>query len=259
MKDINSLNIKKAKEVLKSLSNDDLIHIANSDYKKGIVEASKKLLKNREKEQLEYERVKVLYDFQEKIAGKPGTTFVGVDEVGRGPLAGPLTVAAVSLNEIILGLNDSKKLSAKKREELALEIKAKADAYSIFSVPPVYIDKYGMTTCLRRAFTRVVEDIETKMRVDVILLDGNPMHIDSREVNVIKGDAKCASISAASIIAKVHRDNYMVSISEKYKNYQFDKNKGYGTKDHIEAIKQFGLTNVHRKSFCTSFMQETLF
>ena len=91
------------------------------------------------------------------------------------------------------------------------------------------------------------------------MLDGNPLSFDPREVNVVKGDAKCASISAASIVAKVERDAYMVSISEQYSNYNFAKNKGYGTKEHIDAIKKFGLTDVHRKSFCGSFMQMSLF
>lgn len=117
-----------------------------------------------------------------------------------------------------------------------------------------------MTECLKRAFKNIVEQVEKDgIKVDVILLDGNPLSFDRREVNVIKGDAKCASISAASIIAKVERDSYMESISDKYPEYNFAQNKGYGTAQHIESIKRFGLSAVHRKSFCTSFMQMSLF
>lgn len=117
-----------------------------------------------------------------------------------------------------------------------------------------------MTQCLKRAFSNVVKQIETEgIKIDLILLDGNPLSFDKREVNVIKGDSKCASISAASIIAKVERDNYMESISEKYPEYNFAQNKGYGTAAHIEAIKIHGLSDLHRRSFCNSFMQMSLF
>lgn len=117
-----------------------------------------------------------------------------------------------------------------------------------------------MTECLKRGFRNLVEQVESEgIKPDVILLDGNPLSFDAREVNVVKGDAKCASIAAASIVAKVERDNYMVSISEKYPEYNFASNKGYGSAEHIEAIKKHGLSPVHRKSFCTSFMQMSLF
>lgn len=117
-----------------------------------------------------------------------------------------------------------------------------------------------MTECLKRAFRNVVKQIEDEgIKIDVILLDGNPLSFDPREVNVVKGDAKCASISAASIIAKVERDSYMEKISPDYPQYNFAQNKGYGTAEHIEAIKQNGLSAVHRKSFCGSFMQMSFF
>lgn len=117
-----------------------------------------------------------------------------------------------------------------------------------------------MTVCLKRAFKNIVEQVEKDgIKIDVILLDGNPLSFDRREVNVIKGDAKCASIAAASIVAKVERDTYMENISDKYPEYNFAQNKGYGTAEHIDAIKRSGLSPVHRKSFCSSFMQMSLF
>ena len=210
----------------------------------------------------EIDRVSKLYKFQETISSMPKSVILGLDEVGRGPLAGPLTVGGVILKKepLVLGLNDSKKISPKKREKIAEDIKNNCVIYKTFSVPPKLIDELGITECLKRAFKNVVEQVEAEgIQPDVILLDGNPLSFDPREVNVVKGDAKCASISAASIVAKVERDSYMVSISDKYPNYNFAKNKGYGTKEHIDAIKKFGLSAVHRRSFCSSFMQMSLF
>lgn len=233
------------------------------DGRNGVKILFKKFEKSIIDKKNEERRVKKLYNFQNTIAAKPGkATIVGLDEVGRGPLAGPLTVGAVVLNDepIILGLNDSKKIPEDKRIQIACQIKKQALIYETFSVPPTYIDKLGMTECLRRAFSSVVKKIEDAGYViDVILLDGNPLSFDPREVNVIKGDSKCASIAAASIIAKVERDQYMINISSKYPNYCFESNKGYGTASHIEAIKNYGLSPIHRKSFCNSFMQMSLF
>lgn len=240
----------------------NLSQLVKDDGRSGAMEAFSKILKARDEVKNEKERVQKLYDFQNTIAALPGSVILGLDEVGRGPLAGPLTVGGVILKNqpIVLGLNDSKKLNPKKREEVASEIEKNAVCVKTFSVPPKYIDDLGMTECLKRAFKNIVKQVEDDgIKIDLILLDGNPLSIDPREVNVVKGDAKCASISAASIIAKVRRDSYMDSIADKYPQYNFQQNKGYGTAQHIEAIKKFGLSAVHRKSFCTSFMQMSLF
>lgn len=236
--------------------------LVKDDGRSGVINAFSRILKAKDDVKTEKERVQKLYDFQNTIAALPGSVILGLDEVGRGPLAGPLTVGGVILKNqpIVLGLNDSKKLSPKKREEVATDIEKNAVCVKTFSVPPKYIDDLGMTECLKRAFKNIVKQVEDDgIKIDLILLDGNPLSIDPREVNVVKGDAKCASISAASIIAKVHRDSYMDSIADKYPQYNFQQNKGYGTAQHIEAIKKFGLSAVHRKSFCTSFMQMSLF
>ena len=117
-----------------------------------------------------------------------------------------------------------------------------------------------MSACLRRAFCRAVERVEAAgVHPDVILLDGNPLHLDERECNLIKGDARSASIAAASIIAKVERDALMVKLGERYPEYDFASNKGYVSAEHIDAIKRLGLTPVHRASFCTSLAQQSLF
>ena len=187
---------------------------------------------------------------------------VGLDEVGRGPVAGPLAVGAVVLPPTprIEGLNDSKQLSPKRREEIASEVKRAAIAWTVEFVEPAQIDEIGMAASLRRAFRGALGKIEsTGVRADAVLVDGNPLHIDRRERNIIKGDTLCASIAAASIVAKVARDEFMECVSDLYPEYGFAINKGYGTQQHVEAIKEHGLCPLHRKSFCGSFLQQSLF
>lgn len=231
-----------------------------ADTRKGVLSAIETARRRLEAEAAEAARIDGLYSLERELAG--GGIAVGLDEVGRGPVAGPLTVGAVVLppKPRIPGLNDSKQLTAQHREELAAQIKEIALAWTVQHVEPESIDAVGMTASLRFAFLKAIGAIEGQgVSVDAILLDGNPMHLDSREVNVIKGDAKCASIAAASIVAKVERDGIMRRWAETYPAYGFDANKGYASKDHIDAIKEQGLCPLHRKSFCTAFTQETLF
>lgn len=243
-----------------------------SDSRKGVQQALKSARSRLEARAQELERIKGLYSFQDGVArdfltrkgiligGEP--CIVGLDEVGRGPLAGPLAVGAVVLprEPIIEGLNDSKKITPEKREEIAAIIKEKAAAWSVQYIEADHIDACGMTASLVVAFRRAIAAIEEQgIKPDVVLLDGNPLHLDPREVNVIKGDARCASISAASIIAKVDRDALMCRYAEQYPEYHFDSCKGYHSEEHAEAIRRYGLSPIHRKSFCTAFMQETLF
>ena len=206
----------------------------------------------------EQERLAALYAFD---AGFDGIV-VGLDEVGRGPLAGPLTVGAVVLDsrDVIEGLNDSKQLKAEPRARIAQEIQNRALAWDVFSVEPSGIDARGMVQSLRDAFKGALSLIEAAGIVpDVVLIDGNPLHIDTREVNVVKGDSRSASIAAASIVAKVHRDNLMVKLGEKYPAYDFARNKGYASSAHANAIRAHGLSPVHRRSFCSEFLQDSLF
>ena len=235
----------------------------SADTRKGVRSAVESTRRRLEAQRAEAARLNGLYEFQESItAERGGTVILGLDEVGRGSIAGPLAVGGVVLPATprIAGLNDSKQLSPAKREEIAAQIKEHAVAWTVQYVEPDVIDSIGMTASLRRAFSSAIAQIEKAgIEVDVVLLDGNAMHLDKREVNVIKGDARCASIAAASIVAKVERDALMTRYAVEYPQYDLEDCKGYGSAKHIAAIKQHGLSPIHRASFCTSFMQESLF
>ena len=188
-----------------------------------------------------------------------GEHIIGVDEAGRGPLAGPVVAAAASLKEyddMLQEINDSKKLTEKKREKLFDIIQEKFHiGVGIASVEE--IDSMNILNATFLAMRRAIENLSEKCSVDtLILVDGN---FKIREFNgnqepVIKGDAKSLSIAAASIIAKVTRDRIMIKESEKYPQYQFEKHKGYGTKAHREAILKHGPLDIHRKSFLTKIL-----
>lgn len=172
----------------------------------------------------------------------------GIDEVGRGSWAGPLYVGAVVFDKnhkMIDGINDSKKLTPLKRERLHKEIVENALAYSIGAVKSYEVDNYGLTLATEIAIERAIEGLG--VTVDLLLIDA----ISYKKLDclpIIKGDQVCYSISCASIIAKVERDRYISSIPEA-ETYRFDKNKGYGTMEHVELIKKHGISDVHRKSF----------
>lgn len=231
-----------------------------ADTRKTVRRALESTRRRLEAESAEAERLARLYAFQDEVA--QGRLAVGLDEVGRGPLAGPVSVGAVVLppEPRIAGLNDSKQLSPERREELAAQIKQTAIAWTVVHIEPRRIDEAGIVACLKSAFGQAVAAIEAAGTVpEVVLLDGNPLHFDPREVNIVKGDARCASISAASIVTKVERDALMSELDARYPGYGFAHNKGYGSADHIAAIKERGLSPVHRVSFCTAFTQDSLF
>lgn len=204
-----------------------------------------------EKESRERTRVREMYALEHTLGGELA---IGIDEVGRGPLAGPLTVAAVVLPQapFIWGLNDSKQLTPSARERLDKDIRAHARFIAITHIDPQTIDACGMAACLRRAMKTVSEQIPCIPTA--VLIDGNPVHICEKEQTIVKGDSKIASIAAASIVAKVARDRIMCEMDEKYPLYHFAENKGYGSAAHIEAIKRYGLSPIHRASFCTHFV-----
>ncbi len=178
----------------------------------------------------------------------------GVDEVGRGPLAGPVVCAAVimPIDDLIEGIDDSKKLSEKKRNMLSDLIKQKAICYNIEEISPEKIDEINILEATKLCMKNALEGLSIKP--DVALIDALKLDIDIPVVNIIKGDFLSYSIGAASIIAKVYRDNLMVQMAEKYPQYSFEKHKGYGTAAHIAAIKEFGATPIHRRSFIKKFV-----
>lgn len=195
--------------------------------------------------------------FYENSAKEKGYKLVcGVDEAGRGPLAGPVFAAAVILPEgkIIEGVNDSKKLSEKKRELLFDKIIEEALDYSIASASEKEIDELNILNATYLAMKRAVEGLKS---ADYVLIDGNRMpSLNIEGETVIKGDAKSASIAAASILAKVSRDRVMLELAEKYPQYQFEKHKGYGTKLHYEMLDKFGPSDIHRQTFLRTWYEK---
>ena len=190
---------------------------------------------------------------------------VGIDEVGRGALAGPLVVACVALPDEpqIVGLDDSKKLSPKRREELAAQIDELALGVGIARVEPEEIDACGMAASLRVAMVRALAAFKSDLAargngddIATVLIDGNPVHIHEAELCVVKGDGKIACIAAASIAAKVARDKLMCTYAQDYPAYGFESNKGYGSAAHIAALKEHGASSIHRRSFLGNILAE---
>lgn len=179
----------------------------------------------------------------------------GVDEAGRGPLAGPVTAAAVIFPKgvVIPGINDSKKLSEKKREWLYDVIIKNALAYGVAFIGEKTIDEINILNATFEAMKQAVESLEVKP--EYVLIDGNASkNISIPHRCIVKGDANSQSIAAASILAKVSRDRYMCKLDEEYPQYNFKKHKGYGTREHIEKIREFGASHVHRKTFITKII-----
>ncbi len=190
------------------------------------------------------------YSFEEAAKAKGFSFICGVDEAGRGPLAGPVCAAAVILPDgcDIPGLNDSKKLSEKKREALFLEIKEKALAWSVAFADEKEIDSLNILQATFLAMRRAVQGLSVKP--DYALIDGNRMPLlPVAGEPVVKGDSRCMSIAAASVLAKVSRDHVMLQLDKQYPQYRFSQHKGYGTVLHYEMIKQYGVSPIHRLSF----------
>ncbi|MDY3079405.1 MAG: ribonuclease HII [Oscillospiraceae bacterium] len=191
-----------------------------------------------------------LWTLENEIYDSGVSLICGVDEAGRGPLAGPVCAAAVILPRgiEIAGLNDSKKLSEKKREKLYDEICDKAISFGIAFATVDEIEKLNILNAAMLAMNRAIAQLDPQP--ELALIDGNRNSaIEIRSQCVVKGDAKCADIAAASILAKVTRDRYMLEMAEKYPEYHFEQHKGYGTKLHYEALREHGPCEVHRPSF----------
>ncbi len=221
--------------------------------------ASERALKKQQKLEAENARLDSLTGFDKELAGI-GRVICGVDEVGRGPLAGPVVAGAVILPDdpeiihLLSGLNDSKKVSEKKREVLYDLIARYSAAWAVGESDNVRIDEINVLQADLEAMTDAVHAL--KIRPDVLLLDAVsvPQLSDYEQKNIIKGDAKSAVIAAASIMAKVTRDRFMVRAAEMYPQYGFERNKGYGTAEHIAALREYGPCPLHRRSFIGHFV-----
>ena len=194
--------------------------------------------------------------FENALKEKGFQDIAGVDEVGRGPLAGPVVCAAVIMplgdEDLVVGVDDSKKISEKKREQLAEQIKQKAICYQIVEIDEKTIDEMNILQATRLGMKRAIEELE--IAPDIVLTDGNmTIDIAHKQQSIVHGDALSYSIGAASIIAKVYRDGMMDEYAKQYPHYGFEQNKGYGTAAHIQGIKEYGLCPIHRRTFTKKF------
>ena len=204
----------------------------------------------------EEERLKGMLEIEEGLYSKGYNFVCGVDEAGRGPLCGPVVAAAVILkkDDKIEGVNDSKKLSEKKREEVYEKIMENAIAVGVGMSDVDVIEEVNILNATKMAMKQAIDNL--KQQPDYVLIDGNQMiDIKFDGQTVVHGDAKSESIAAASIIAKVTRDRMLIQWDKEYPEYGFAKHKGYGTKAHIQEIEKYGLTPLHRPSFCSKFVK----
>ena len=211
-----------------------------------------------ERNRLLQEKLTAMKEFDNGFTVGGSLVAAGTDEAGRGPLAGPVVAACVVLPEDfdVIGVDDSKKLSEKKREELFDKIQAKALAIGVGISDNITIDKINILQATKKAMKEAFLEAETRLkektgqRIDVLLADAVTLEeLDVPQEAIIKGDAKSLSIAAASIIAKVTRDRIMLEYHRQYPWYGFDRNKGYGTKAHYQGIGAYGITPIHRKTF----------
>lgn len=207
----------------------------------------------------ENERLSALYEMQAVLSNGGVTVVAGVDEVGRGAIAGPLTACAcvLPIDPKIPGLDDSKRLTPRRREDLYAQIVSVAVAFHVAHVTAAEIDDMGMARALRRAMGRSLAGLPVE--VDHLVVDGLPVGVHVNETAVVKGDSKVASIAAASILAKVTRDRIMTESARELPYWGFDINKGYGTSEHFDAIARHGLSPIHRATFCRGGGTPTLF
>ncbi len=205
----------------------------------------------------EKERVLEMISFEQDFFNKGYSVIAGIDEAGRGPLAGDVFAGAVILPKglIIEGINDSKKLSEKKRELLFDVITSNAISWGVGRASAEEIDEYNILNATYLAMKRAVDALSVKP--EFLLVDGNRFYKSEIPFEcVVKGDSKSISISAASILAKVSRDREIVALSEKYPEYNFAKHKGYGTAEHIKALKEYGPCEIHRKTFIGKILEK---
>ena len=234
---------------------EQLMKVYASDDRAGVQKLLEKYRKQKEKLLAEKERLAKMRQYEEKYADY--AFICGIDEVGRGPLAGPVVAGAVILPKEceILYINDSKKLSAAKRDELYDEIMDKAVAVGLGMASPARIDEINILQATYEAMRKAVEQLSVVP--DLLLNDAVTIpEMPYRQVPIVKGDAKSVSIAAASVIAKVTRDRLMMQYDKILPEYGFAQNKGYGSQSHIEALKRVGASPIHRRSFIKNFISE---
>ena len=244
------MKISEVKELLAGEPTAEQLATLKDDERSGVQRLVASYYKRLEKEALERERFDKMLTFEKEYYAQGMQYVAGVDEAGRGPLAGPLVIAAVILPQdvFISGLNDSKQISAVKRDKLYDEIIAKAVAIEVNIVSVSNIDKYNIYSATQRGMAEVLEHLP--VRPQVALIDAMPVQVkDMETVPIVHGDALSVSIAAASIIAKVTRDRIMERLDEKFPAYGFANNKGYGSGAHMQAIAEFGATRWHRRSY----------
>ncbi len=249
---LNIQDIKMKLETAATIERELYLEELKEDSRAGVKKLVERYEKEKEKLEKEKYRVAAMMEFERKYAEYE--FICGIDEVGRGPLAGPVVAGAVILPKDveILYINDSKQLSEEKREALYLEIMEKSVATGIGIVPPGVIDEINILQATYEAMRIAVSKLSVKP--NLLLNDAVTIPlVNIKQVAIIKGDARSVSIAAASIIAKVTRDHMMSEYSKLYPHYEFHKNKGYGSSAHIEALKEFGPCPIHRESFIKNF------
>ncbi|MFW6294230.1 MAG: ribonuclease HII [Halanaerobium sp.] len=256
--DFSGFTIKEIKEFTAQLElNQELLDLAElleQDQRKGVKKIASQLRNKLAEKQAVKDKWEKMAELERRMYEQGYQAVIGIDEAGRGPLAGPVVAAAVLLNpaEAIYGLDDSKKLSQKRREELLEEL-FKYAKVGIGTASSREIDKYNIREATFAAMKRAVKDLLPQLEVkpDLLLVDGNAeipgLRIEQK--TIIDGDAKINAVAAASIAAKVHRDNIIFEFAEKYPQYNFKANKGYGTAEHIAALEKYGASPIHRRSF----------
>jgi len=257
--DYSKMNVKQLEAYLNTLNLEalkDELAFLNTDSRASVQKLAARYQRKIEKYRKEIERLKGMSKFENYLRSRGISYIAGVDEAGRGPLAGPVYAAAVILppDVMIEGINDSKKLSESKREELFDIITEKAVAYSISSVSEQEIDRINIRNAAYKAMAQAVAGLSISPQH--ILIDGDAVKgINKPYTCIVSGDSLSISVAAASILAKVSRDRYIKQLDREYPVYGFAKHKGYGTAEHIEAIKKYGICPVHRKSFTLKFLE----
>ncbi|MDH5161173.1 ribonuclease HII [Heyndrickxia oleronia] len=246
-----SNTIKDIKEALKTVVtlDDPFIQQLELDERKGVQKLLQNWYKEQENIKVQHEKFNEMMKYENELARQGFEYIVGIDEVGRGPLAGPVVAAAVILPKgfKLLGINDSKQLSEKKREEYYHYIVENAISVGIGLITAEEIDQLNIYEATKKAMLEAITNLS--IRPDYCLIDAMKLNIPYPQHSIIKGDALSVSIAAASIVAKVTRDNLMKKYSTTYPEYKFERHMGYGTKEHLIAIKKYGPCPIHRKTF----------